>query len=168
MDREVCWTAIAGSCVAKRRRSIRGTYDDGASCDAASTRAVQSSSSVTAQSGLAEAVRAINNLATAQVLKDTPSLIGANGLGRPKEFSGRKEDFQQWFKKTEAFSAGVIQESDMMLEWAAEQTTEITTELINREFLPTATNQERGVQNPGVCAAADAYGTHGSHEWRGK
>ena len=35
----------------------------------------------------------------------------------------------------------------MMLEWVAEQTTEITTELINREFLPTATNQERGVQN---------------------
>ena len=34
-----------------------------------------------------------------------------------------------------------------MLEWAAEQPTEITTELINREFLPTATNQERGVQN---------------------
>ena len=28
-----------------------------------------------------------------------------------------------------------------------EQTTEIATELINREFLPTATNQERGVQN---------------------
>ena len=34
-----------------------------------------------------------------------------------------------------------------MLEWAAEQTTEITTELIDWEFLPTATNQERGVQN---------------------
>ena len=32
-----------------------------------------------------------------------------------------------------------------MLEWAAEQATEITTELINRESLPT--NQERGVQN---------------------
>ena len=35
----------------------------------------------------------------------------------------------------------------MMLELAAEQTTEITTELIDREFLPTATNQGRGVQN---------------------
>ena len=34
-----------------------------------------------------------------------------------------------------------------MLGWAAEQTTEITTELINREFLPIATSQERGVQN---------------------
>ena len=34
----------------------------------------------------------------------------------------------------------------MMFEWAAEQTTEITTELIDREFLPTVTNQERGVQ----------------------
>ena len=35
----------------------------------------------------------------------------------------------------------------MMLEWAAEQRTEISTDLINRGFLPTATSQERGVQN---------------------
>ena len=34
-----------------------------------------------------------------------------------------------------------------MLEWAGEQATEITTELINREFLPTDTNADRGVQN---------------------
>ena len=57
---------------------------------------------VTAQSGLAEAVRAINNLATAQVRKDTPSLIDVNGLGRPNESSGKEEDFQLWSKKTEA------------------------------------------------------------------
>ena len=102
---------------------------------------------VAAESGLADAVRAINNFATAQVRKDTPSLIDVKGLGRPKEFTGREEDFQQWSKKTEAFFAGVIKESGMMLEWAAEQTTEIATELINCEFLLTETNQERGVQN---------------------
>ena len=102
---------------------------------------------VASQVHMAEAVRAIDNLATAQVRKDTPSLIDVNGLGRPKEFSGKEEDFQQWSKKTEAFFFGVIKESEKMLEWAAEQTTEIATELINREFLPTATNQERGVQN---------------------
>ena len=55
---------------------------------------------VAAESGLAEAVRAINNLATAQVRKETPSLIDVKGLGRPKEFSGKEEDFQQWSKKT--------------------------------------------------------------------
>ena len=54
-----------------------------------------------------------------------------SGLGRPKEFSGEEKDSQ------------VIKESEMMLEWAAEDTREITTELINREFLLTATNQER-------------------------
>ena len=57
---------------------------------------------VAAQSGPADAVRAINNLATAQVRKDTPSLIDVNGLGRPKEFCGKEEDFQQLSKKTEA------------------------------------------------------------------
>ena len=41
----------------------------------------------------------------------------------------------------------MVEEDEMMLEWSAEQTKEISTELINREFLATATNQERGVQN---------------------
>ena len=49
---------------------------------------------VAAQFGLAEAVRAINNLAIAQVRRDTPSLIDVNGFRRPKEFSGKEEDFQ--------------------------------------------------------------------------
>ena len=44
-----------------------------------------------------------------------------------EEFSAKEEDFQWWSKKTEAFSAGVIQESEMMLESSAEQATEITT-----------------------------------------
>ena len=35
----------------------------------------------------------------------------------------------------------------MMLEWSAEQATEITTTAIGLEFLPTVTKVERGVQN---------------------
>ena len=97
---------------------------------------------VAAESGLADALRAINNLAIAQVRKDTPSLIDLKGLGRPKEFSGGEEDFQQWSKKTEAFFSGVIKESEMNLEWAAEQTVEITTTAICR-----VENVDRGVQN---------------------
>ena len=54
---------------------------------------------VTSQSRLADAVRAVNNLATAQVRTETPTLIDVKGLGRPKEFIGREEDFQQWSKK---------------------------------------------------------------------
>ena len=78
---------------------------------------------VTAESGLADAVRAINNLVTPQVRKDILSLIDVKGLGRPKEFTGREEDFQQWSKKTGAVFAGLIKESEMMLELAAEQPT---------------------------------------------
>ena len=101
---------------------------------------------VAAESGLADAVRAINSLATAQVRKDTPSLIDLKCLGRPKEFTGREEDFQQWSKKTEAFFAGVIKESEMMLEWAAEQTVGITTTAIDLEFFPSEHNVDRGVE----------------------
>ena len=102
---------------------------------------------VAAESGLVDAVRAINNPATAQVRKDTPSLIDVKGLGRPKEFSGREEDFQQWSKKTEAFFAGVIKESEIMMEWAAEHTIELTTTAVDLEFLPSETIVDRGVQN---------------------
>ena len=35
----------------------------------------------------------------------------------------------------------------MMLGWAAEQATEITMTAIDLEFLPTDTNEDRGVQN---------------------
>ena len=69
------------------------------------------------------------------------------GLGRPKEFTGGEEDFPQWSRKTEACFAGVIKESAMMLEWAAEQPTEITTTAIDLEFLPRDANEDRGVQN---------------------
>ena len=52
-----------------------------------------------------------------------------------------------------------------MLEWAAEQTTEIATDLINR-----ADCDEPGARStkPGVCAAADAYSAYGAHESRGE
>ena len=119
---------------------------------------------VAADSGHADAVRAINNLAAAQVRKDTPNLIDVKGLSRPKEFTGREEDFQQWSKKTEAFFAGVIKESEMLLGWAVEQPTEIATTAIHLEFLPMDANEDRGVQKPGVCAAADAHSTLDSHE----
>ena len=119
---------------------------------------------VAVASRFADAVRAINNLATAQVRKDTQSLIDVKGFGRPKEFTGREDDFQQWSKKTEAFFAGVIKESEEMLEWAAEQARKITTTAVDLEFLPTDMNEDRGVQNLEFCVAADAHSTHDSHE----
>ena len=48
----------------------------------------------------------------------------------------------------------------MMLEWAAEQPTEITTTAIDLEFLPTDANDDRGVQNLEFVL----HSTHGSHE----
>ena len=60
---------------------------------------------VAAESGLPDAVRGINSLATAQVRKDTPSLIDVKGPGRSKEFSGR-----------EGFST-VVKEDGGILRW---------------------------------------------------
>ena len=96
---------------------------------------------------MSEAAWEIDNLAAAQALEDAPRLINTNDIGRPKEFSGKEEGFQQWSKETKAFFAGVIKESEMMLEWTAEQTTEITTTAIDLEFLPTDSNEDRGVHN---------------------
>ena len=70
-----------------------------------------------------------------------------NHRGSPKKFSGKEEDFQQCARKTEAFFAEVIKESEMMLEWASDQPMEITTTAIDLEFLPTDSNEGRGVRN---------------------
>ena len=80
-------------------------------------------------------------------------LIDVEGLGRPKDVCGKEKDFQQWSKKTEAIFAGVIKESEMMLEWAAEQTTEITTTAIDLEFPPTDTSADQGVQTWSLCCS---------------
>ena len=82
-----------------------------------------------------------------RVHEDAPSPIDVNHQGSPKEFSGKEEDFQQWARKTEAFFAEVIKESQMMLEWASDQPMEITTTAIDLEFLPTDSNEGRGVRN---------------------
>ena len=101
-----------------------------------------------ANTGLNHVVRVSNHIQNKDV----------EGLGRPKEFTGREEDFQQWSKKTEAFCA------EMMLEWAVEQPTEITTTAIVLEFF--ADGHERGQRSAklGDRSAADAHRPHGSYE----
>ena len=116
---------------------------------------------VAAESGLADAVRAINNLATAQVRKDTPE---SHRCETPWSSTGIHWPTRGFPKKTEAFFAGVMKESEMMLEWAAEQPTEISTTAIDLEFLPTDTNVAQRSAKLGVCVAAVAHSAHGSHE----
>ena len=111
MDR-VCWSGANLACGETQEEKLqyfllRRSDDDydGVSCQLISTRTFTLRAQVAAESGLAGAVRAINNLATAQVMKDTPSLIDVKSLGRPKEFTGLEEDFEQSSKKTEAYVA---------------------------------------------------------------
>ena len=117
---------------------------------------------------MSEAVHAADNLTTAHAHEDAPNPIDVNSQGRPKVFSGKEEAFQPWAKNMEAIFAGVIKESEMMLEWAADQTMEITTTAIDLEFLPTDPNEGRGGEQSGVHFAAHAYEACGSHESRSK
>ena len=108
--------------------------DDGASC-------YTTSRVVHVESSSGSRIWTCRHNASDQQSRDSSlSLIDVKSLGRPKESSGREEDFQQWSKKTEAFFAGVIMESEMMLEWAIEQATKVTTTAIDLEFLPMDTN----------------------------
>ena len=116
---------------------------------------------VAAESGLADAVRGINNLVTPQVREESPSLIDVKGLGRPKEFTGREEDFHTVVEEDGGILRWCDQGSEMMLEWAAEQPTEIMTTAIDLEFLPTDTNEDRGVQKPGVLCCSRCT----QHSW---
>ena len=123
---------------------------------------------VAAESGLADAVRAINNFSTAQVRKDTPSPIDVKGLGRPKEFSGREEDFQQWSKKMEAFFAGMIKESEMCWSGLLNRRRKSRQNSSTVSFLQTATNQERRVQNLEFRLQQMHTTLNGSRELRGE
>ena len=66
----------------------------------------------------------------------------SEGYSEPHRREGLRSSARIFAKKTEYFFAG-----EMMLEWAAEQGTEITRKAVDLEFLPTVTNLERGDQN---------------------
>ena len=73
----------------------------------------------------------------------TLQVLDVKGLGRPSEFTGNEEDVQQRSKKAEAFFAYVVKESEIMLEWSAEQVTENTMKEVG--LVATSTNVDRGV-----------------------
>ena len=164
--RVLWWTVFAGSwlfdelvCGERQEEQLRylilmstDVDDDGASCDAASTRTVHSQSSVGSR------IWTCRRSASDQQSRDSSSSerhSESHLRERPMELTGREEDFQQLSKKREAIFSGVIKESEMILGWAAEQPTEITTTAIDLEFLPTRTRTEEC--KTGVCAAADAH-----------
>ena len=88
----------------------------GASCHSTSTRAIYTPCSSGSR------IWTCRCSTSYQQSLDNSSSEGYAESHRPNEFTGREEDFQQWSKKTEAFFAGVIKESEMMLEgrWAAD------------------------------------------------
>ena len=179
MDRAVCWNAFVRriavpGCSETQEEHLSGVQQEIRDCD--DSGMMMTMEQVVTQ--LRQEVFTLKDLdflmqyvpstflGQRKVKKDTPSLIDVKSFGRPKAFAGKDEDFQEWSKKTEAFSAYVIQESEKMLEWSAEQETEITTMSIDLELLPTVTNAMSS--KPGGCVAADAYSTHDSHELWGK
>ena len=127
VEPEVVWNPLGGlpsycNCVLQNEVLRRNDADDaGASCDIASTRVIHAPCS----SGCKIWTRRCS--ASEQQARDSSSSERYSESHRcerpwrPKEFSGREEDFQQWSKKTEAFFAGLIKESEMMSEWAGEQ-----------------------------------------------
>ena len=82
-----------------------------------------------AVSQIQQELLAIRAQLASRVHEDIPNPIDVNSQGRPKEFSS-KEDFQQRSRELQTIFAGEIKESEMMLEWAADQMREITTNAI--------------------------------------
>ena len=121
---------------------------------------------VAVASGLADAVRAINNLPTAQVRKDTPSLIDVTGLGRPKEHTGSVEDFQlveedggilRWFDQRVWDNVGVGSWTDYGNHDGSDRS----------RFFADGLYRGQSSAEPGICVAAGAHSTHGSFELGG-
>ena len=149
-DREVCWNTFVCRVCAGETQEVSevaheiqefGVFDDSGMAMTMEQIVTQQQqevftlkAQVADQSGLADALLAIINHATAQGKKD--SLIYVKGLGRPKEISAKKKIFNSGRRRRRQFFTGVITEFEMMLEWSAELAAEITTEFIELEFLP--------------------------------
>ena len=69
-----------------------------------------------AVSQIQQKLLAIRAQLASRVHEDTPNPIDVNSQGRPKEFSSKEEDFQQWSRELQTFLAGEIKESETMLE----------------------------------------------------
>ena len=100
-----CWTAkLAGKCllveVAETQEEHLWNFVLRRSDAQLQQEVFTLKAQVAAESGLADAVRAINNLASAQSQKDTPNLIDVKGLGRPTRLFWQRGGF-----------AGVVQEN---------------------------------------------------------
>eukprot|EP00959_Pyramimonas_sp_CCMP1952_P096953 2026699-Pyramimonas_sp.AAC.1 len=55
---------------------------------------------------MADAVAAIRELAQAQAHRERPTLVDTRGLGRPKVFNNKEDEFQSWAQKAESFFSG--------------------------------------------------------------
>ena len=74
---------------------------------------------VTAESGFADAERAIHNFSTAQVRKDTPSLMWKSS-SRPRKVLVVRTISNSSRRRRIAPFLGEIKESEMLLEWTTE------------------------------------------------
>eukprot|EP00959_Pyramimonas_sp_CCMP1952_P122523 2561562-Pyramimonas_sp.AAC.1 len=83
---------------------------------------------------MAEAVAAIRDLARAQADRSRPTLVDTKGLGRPKVFSNKEDEFQNWSQKVESFFSGVFPEAERLLEWSADQGGEVDLDAVRDEF----------------------------------
>ena len=100
-----------------------------------------------AVSQIQQELLAVRGQLASRVHEDIANPIDVNIQGCPNQFSGKGEDFQQCSRELQTFLAGEIKESEMMLEWAADQMREITTNAIDLKFMPTDTNKGRRVRN---------------------
>ena len=66
--------------------------------------------------------------------RDRVSLIDSKGLGRPKAFGGKEDEYLPWSVKTKNYMIGVYPELQRCLEWASEFEGEITDDVCNHEF----------------------------------
>ena len=178
VDRESCWTVIAGTvacCTVTRRRSTRGTSSRGGAMttmEQVVSQMQQELLTIRAQIAprvqMSEAVHAADILTAAQAHEDAPNLIDVNSQGRPKVFSGKEEDFQPWAKKI----GGILRWSDQGVRddvvVGCRQDDGNHDDSDRSRVL--ADGFERGSRSApsGVHFAAHAYDACGSHESRSK
>jgi len=86
------------------------------------------------QGGVAELARAVQAQSAILAHRSRPSLVDSKGIGKPTQFSNREADWAVWSKKLVNFIGAVHSDAGQVLEWAIDQSGEVTSHMLSEAF----------------------------------
>ena len=96
--------------------------------------AFSAESTSAALAAIPQALAGLQESTKALAERSRPILLDLKGIGKPSVFDNSSDGFQRWSKRTSGFIGGAFPGSKALFDWAVEQTSEISTQMVIDEF----------------------------------